>query len=213
MTGFQLRDQLKQVAGLQVPPIIVYTGRELTRKEETKLKRMAESIIIKGVQSPERLLDETSLFLHRAAASLPAPKREMLEQLHQTDTILAGKKVLIIDDDIRNLFAITSVLERFNMDVVTAENGKDAIEQLQQRSSTGINIVLMDVMMPEMDGYNTMRAIRKMTKFKSLPIIAITAKAMKGDREKCIEAGASDYISKPVDTGQLLSMMRTWLHR
>jgi CheY-like chemotaxis protein len=135
----------------------------------------------------------------------------MLEQLHQTDSVLAGKKVLIIDDDIRNLFAITSLLERFNMDVVAAENGKDAIELLRQ--TPRIDVVLMDVMMPEMDGYNTMRAIRKINKFKSLPIIAITAKAMKGDREKCIEAGASDYIAKPVDTEQLLSMMRIWLHR
>jgi CheY-like chemotaxis protein len=189
----------------------VYTGKELTRKEETQLKRLAATIIVKGVQSPERLLDETSLFLHRVSANLPPPKRKVLEQLHQTDAVLAGKKVLIVDDDIRNLFAMTGVLERYKMEVLSAENGKDALEVLEQRPD--VDLVLMDVMMPELDGYDTMRAIRRSNKFKSLPIIAITAKAMKGDRQKCIDAGASDYISKPVDTAQLLSLMRVSPYR
>jgi CheY-like chemotaxis protein len=209
MTGFQLLEQIKMEPSLRDLPIIVYTGKDLTKKEETQIKRVAESIIIKGVQSPERLFDETSLFLHRVAADLPAPKRKMLEQIHAADAVLTGKKVLIVDDDIRNLFAMTSLLERFNVEVVSAENGKDAIDVLKQ--TPDIDIVLMDVMMPEMDGYETMRAIRKINKLKSLPIIAITAKAMKGDREKCLEAGASDYIPKPIDTDQLLALMRTWL--
>jgi HAMP domain-containing protein/signal transduction histidine kinase/CheY-like chemotaxis protein len=211
MTGFQLLERMKKSSQIRQIPVIVYTGKELTRKEETQLKRLAETIIVKGVQSPERLLDETALFLHRVSANLPAPKRKVLEQLHQTDAVLAGKKVLIVDDDIRNLFAMTGMLERYKMEVLSAENGKDALEMLEQRPD--VDMVLMDVMMPEMDGYDTMRAIRRSPGFKALPIIAITARAMKGDRQKCIDAGASDYISKPVDTDQLLSLMRVWLYR
>ncbi|MBE9163118.1 HAMP domain-containing protein [Tychonema sp. LEGE 06208] len=211
MTGFELIEQIKQEPNLKSLPIIIYTGKELTRTEETQLKRMAETIIIKDVRSPERLLDETALFLHRVQANLPEPKRQMLEQLYQTDSTLAGKKVLIVDDDVRNIFALTSMLERHLMQIVFAENGREGIAQLQ--NTPDINIVLMDVMMPEMDGYETMEAIRKMPQFGSLPMIALTAKAMKGDREKCIEAGASDYITKPVDTEQLLSLLRVWLYR
>ncbi|MBD0310985.1 MAG: response regulator, partial [Microcoleus sp. T1-bin1] len=211
MTGFELIDQIKKEASLKSLPIIIYTGKELTRAEETQLKRMAETIIVKDVRSPERLLDETALFLHRVQADLPQPKREMLEQLYQTDATLAGKKVLIVDDDMRNIFALTSLLERHKMEIVFAENGRQGIATLQ--NTPGINIVLMDVMMPEMDGYETMQAIRSMPQFASLPMIALTAKAMKGDREKCIEAGASDYITKPVDTEQLLSLLRVWLYR
>jgi HAMP domain-containing protein/CheY-like chemotaxis protein/GAF domain-containing protein len=211
MTGFELIEQIKQDASLKTLPIIIYTGKELTRAEETQLKRMAETIIVKDVRSPERLLDETALFLHRVQADLPQPKREMLEQLYQTDATLAGKKVLIVDDDMRNIFALTSLLERHKMEIVFAENGRQGIATLQ--NTPGINIVLMDVMMPEMDGYETMQAIRNMPQFASLPMIALTAKAMKGDREKCIEAGASDYITKPVDTEQLLSLLRVWLYR
>ena len=142
---------------------------------------------------------------------MPESARQMLEQLHRTDPLLAGKKVLIVDDDVRNIFALTSVLERYEMQILYAENGKDGIEVLQHNPD--VNVILMDVMMPEMDGYETMRAIRKMRKFKSLPIISLTAKAMKGDREKCIEAGASDYITKPVETEQLLSLLRVWLYK
>ena len=178
----------------------------MTKQEETELKRIAETIIIKDVRSPERLLDETALFLHRVQANLPQPKQQILQQLHQTDTVLAAKKVLIVDDDVRNIFALTSALERYQMQVVYAENGRDGITVLQ--NTPDIDVVLMDVMMPEMDGYETMRAIREVDKFRSLPIIALTAKAMKGDRDKCIEAGASDYITKPVDAAQLLAKIQ-----
>ncbi|HEY9846423.1 MAG TPA: response regulator, partial [Candidatus Caenarcaniphilales bacterium] len=211
MTGLELIAQIKQQESLLKLPIIVYTGQELTSQEETQLKRMADTIIIKDARSPERLLDETTLFLHRIQANLPRPQQQMLEQFHQADALLAGKKVLIVDDDVRNIFALTSLLERHQMEVLYAENGKDGIRALE--STPGIEIVLMDVMMPEMDGYETMRAIRQTIQFHSLPIIALTAKAMKGDREKCIAAGASDYITKPVDTEQLLSLLRVWLYQ
>ncbi|MDF5707469.1 MAG: response regulator [Nostoc sp. S4] len=211
MSGFALIEQIKLEPRLMKLPIIVYTGKELSRQEETQLRGLAETIIIKNVRSPERLLDETALFLHRVQANLPSPKRQILEQLHQTDPVLANRKILIVDDDLRNIFAITSFLESYQMVVEFAENGRDGIEKLQ--ANPDINIVLMDIMMPEMDGYETTRAIRQQPEFRSLPIIALTAKAMPGDREKCIEAGASDYITKPVDTEQLLSLLRVWLYR
>jgi HAMP domain-containing protein/CheY-like chemotaxis protein/signal transduction histidine kinase len=211
MTGFELIERIKSEANPSDLPIIVYTGKELTRKQETELRRMAESIIVKDVKSMDRLLAETALFLHRVEANLPQPKRQMLEQLYRLDPVLVGKKVLIVDDDVRNIFALTSVLERHQMQALYAENGRDALELLQ--GMPDVNVVLMDVMMPEMDGYETMRAIRKQRKYKALPIIALTAKAMKGDREKCIEAGASDYITKPVDIEQLLSLLRVWLYK
>ncbi|MER3434701.1 MAG: two-component system sensor histidine kinase/response regulator [Leptolyngbya sp. ERB_1_1] len=211
MSGFELIEQIKQDDDLFKIPIIIYTGKELTRQEETQLKRLAETIIIKDVRSPERLLDETALFLHRVQANLPKPKRQILEDLHQVDSVLANKKVLIVDDDVRNIFALTSLLESQQMEVLYAENGREGIERLQAHPDT--NVVLMDIMMPEMDGYETTRAIRQQQQFRSLPIIALTAKAMQGDREKCIEAGASDYITKPVDTEQLLSLLRVWLYR
>ena len=192
-------------------PIIVYTGKDLTRAQETELKRLTESIIVKDVKSPERLLDETALFLHRVEDSLPEPKRRLLQQLHHKDPVLAGRRVLVVDDDLRNIFAITSVLERESMLVVPAETGQEAIEKLM--TSDGIDIVLMDIMMPGMDGYDTMREIRKIDKFQTLPIVAVTAKAMKGDREKTLQAGAWDYLAKPVDTDQMLSVLRSWLHR
>ncbi|MBD2013061.1 HAMP domain-containing protein [Microcoleus sp. FACHB-53] len=211
MTGFELIEQIKQEPGLSQLPIIIYTGKELTRTEEAELKRIAETIIIKDVRSPERLLDETALFLHRVQRHLPEPKQQMLEQLYQSDPVLAGKKVMIVDDDMRNIFALTSMLEHHHMQISYAENGRDGLALLQQ--TPDIDVILMDVMMPEMDGYETMRAIRNISQFASLPIIALTAKAMKGDREKCIEAGASDYITKPVDSEQLLSLLRVWLYR
>ncbi|MDZ8136756.1 MAG: response regulator [Nostoc sp. DedQUE04] len=211
MSGFALIEQIKLEPKLLKLPIIVYTGKELSRQEETQLRGLAETIIIKNVRSPERLLDETALFLHRVQANLPTPKRQMLEQLHQTDPVLANRKILIVDDDLRNIFALTSFLESYQMQVLFAENGRDGIERLQ--ANPEINIVLMDIMMPEMDGYETTRAIRQQQQFRLLPIIALTAKAMPGDKEKCIEAGASDYITKPVDTEQLLSLLRVWLYR
>ncbi|MCI0423560.1 MAG: response regulator, partial [Acidobacteria bacterium] len=211
MTGFELIERIKSESSLEELPIVIYTGKQLSKSDETELRRMAETIIIKDVQSPERLLDETALFLHRVEGNLPESKRRVLHQLHQTDAILAQKKALIVDDDVRNIFALTSALENVQMQVLYAENGRDALEILE--TTEDIDVILMDVMMPEMDGYETMRAIRKMDKFRSLPIIALTAKAMKGDREKCVEAGASDYISKPADVDQLLSLLRVWLYR
>jgi HAMP domain-containing protein/signal transduction histidine kinase/CheY-like chemotaxis protein len=211
MPGIDLLKEIKQQPRLRNLPIVVYTGKDLGKKEETELRKLAQSIILKDVRSPERLLDETALFLHRDAAQMPETKRGILEKLHQTDAVLAGKKVLVVDDDIRNLFAMTSVLERHKMEVLTAESGKDALALLSE--APHIDSVLMDIMLPEMDGYEVTRAIRQMHRFKNLPIIAITAKAMKGDREKCMEAGASDYVAKPVDTEQLLSLLRTWLYR
>jgi CheY-like chemotaxis protein len=189
----------------------VYVQDELTRQQETDLQRIADTLTIKDVRSPESLLDATTLFLHRVQANLPESQRRMLEQLQQHDPVLAGKKVLIVDDDVRNIFALTSMLERYQMQVLYAENGQDGINTLQNNSD--IDLVLMDVMMPEMDGYETMRAIRQIPQFATLPMIALTAKAMKGDREKCLEAGASSYITKPVDVEQLLSLLRVWLYK
>jgi CheY-like chemotaxis protein/signal transduction histidine kinase len=209
--GFQLLETVKGDPAMRDMPIIIYTGKELSPEEETRLRRFADTIIIKDVKSPERLLDETALFLHRVEAKLPEQKRRMLERLHNADAVFAGKHVLIVDDDVRNIFSLTSVLEDHGMRVSFAENGKQAIEVL--KSTPGIDLVLMDVMMPEMDGYETTRAVRQLQELRNLPIIALTAKAMKGDREKCIAAGASDYITKPVDTEQLLSLMRVWLYR
>jgi CheY-like chemotaxis protein len=211
MTGFQLITRVKGEIGLRKLPTIVYTGKQLTKREEAELRRMAESVVIKDAQSPERLLDETALFLHRVTARLPEAKRRMLERLHRTDPTLTGRTALVVDDDVRNIFALTTFLERSEMKVVYAESGREGIAKLQENPE--VDVVLMDVMMPEMDGYETMRAIREMSRFRNLPIIAVTAKAMKGDREKCIEAGASDYIAKPVDMEQLLSLLRVWLYR
>jgi len=192
-------------------PIVVYTGKELSPEEEERLGRLAETVILKDQQGSDRLLDETSLFLHRMLAALPEDKRRVLLHFGHSAHDLAGCKVLIIDDDVRNIFSLTSALERHDMDIVFAVNGREGVEKL--KADATIDAVLVDIMMPEMDGYETMRAIRKIAKFKKLPILALTAKAMKGDREKCIEAGASDYIAKPVDTEQLLSLLRVWLYR
>jgi HAMP domain-containing protein/CheY-like chemotaxis protein/signal transduction histidine kinase len=210
VSGFDLLDTIGKDATLRDLPVVIYTAKELNRREVAKLKRYAKTIVIKDARSPERLLDETALFLHRSQASLPELQRRMLEEIHAADGGLAGRKVLIVDDDLRNIFALSSLLERQQMQVSFAENGRDGIEVLERDPT--IEIVLMDIMMPEMDGYDTMRAIRRIPKFKSLPIITLTAKAMKGDRDKCIAAGASDYITKPVDVAQLLSLMRVWLH-
>jgi len=211
MTGFDLIDKMAKDLGIKDLPVIVYTGKDLTREEETQLKKVTETIIVKDANSADRLLDETALFLHRVEAKMPENKRKILEKAHQEDPVLQGKKVLIVDDDVRNIFAVTSLLESHGMKVVYTEGGKAAIELLDTTSD--VDIVLMDIMMPEMDGYETMGEIRKRENLKSLPIIALTAKAMKGDREKCIEAGASDYITKPVDSPQLLSLLRVWLYK
>jgi CheY-like chemotaxis protein len=211
ISGFDLLTEVQQDPDLREVPIVVFTGRDLSQDEETQLRKMAKSIVLKGVQSPERLLDETALFLHRVIGDLPAAKQRMLETLHHSDEALIGKKVLVVDDDVRNIFALSSVLERHNMQVTISTTGEEAIKLVE--STPDLSLVLMDIMMPEMDGYETMRRIRKDPRFRMLPIIALTAKAMKGDREKCLEAGASDYIAKPVNTDQLLSLLRIWLHR
>jgi CheY-like chemotaxis protein len=207
MSGTELLEQIKQSAGSRSLPIIIYTARDLLDEESARLHRLAESILVKDVRSPERLLDETSLLLHRNVNKLPDKQRKMLETLHRG--ALEGKKVLIVDDDIRNIFAMTSVLERFKMNVYSAENGKDGIQMLKDHPD--VDVVLMDIMLPTMDGYTTIRAIRQIEEFKQLPVIAVTAKAMKGDREKCLAAGASDYICKPVEAEQLRSILRLWL--
>jgi CheY-like chemotaxis protein len=192
-------------------PFIAYLDGEPAGEEEAGLKVLAQSFTLRQAHSPERLLDQAALFLHYPVAKLQPARREVLQRLYQTDKVLTSKKVLIVDDDIRNIFALSSVLEWRNMAVVSAETGRDAIAILQ--SQPDIDVVLMDIMMPEMDGFETMRAIRQLPQFRTLPIIAVTAKAMKGDRERCIEAGAWDYLSKPVDTEQMLSVLRAWLHR
>jgi CheY-like chemotaxis protein/HAMP domain-containing protein/GAF domain-containing protein len=211
MTGFDLIEKLHSEQGSPNLPIIVYTGKELTRKEELQLRRVATSVIIKEADSPERLLAETALFLHRVESDLPEPKRRMLEQLNRRDPVLAGRRVLIVDDDVRNIFALTSALESYNMKVVHAENGQRGIDLL--KANPGVEAVLMDIMMPEMDGYEAIAAIRQMDNFKTLPIIALTAKAMKADRDHCLEVGASDHISKPLDMDHLLSLLRVWLSK
>ncbi len=211
MSGLNLLESIQTDPILREMPVIVYTGKDLSKKEEAQLQNYAQGIIIKGVSSPEHLLNETTLFLHTAFDHLPEAQQKMLEQFYQTDNVLRGRKVLLVDDDVRNLFALTTVLERYDINVVTAENGKDALKTLE--SGENIEAVLMDIMMPEMDGYETMRRIRVQSRFAELPIIALTAKAMKGDREKCIEAGASDYIRKPVNTVQLTSTLRALFYR
>lgn len=211
MSGFELIQKIRDDEKLRDIPIVIYTGRELSRKEETELRRLTDSIIVKDADSPARLLDETALFLHRIEANLPENKQKIIRELYQTEPALANKTVLIVDDDVRNIFATTSILERHKMKVVNAESGAEGIEKLNDMPE--IDLVLMDIMMPGMDGYEAMKRIRKLKKFKKIPIIALTAKAMQGDRERCIEAGASDYITKPVDAPQLVSLMRVWLYR
>jgi HAMP domain-containing protein/signal transduction histidine kinase/DNA-binding response OmpR family regulator len=211
ISGFEVLEQLSKNEALCDLPIVVFTGKELTPEEDARLHSIARSIVVKGVESPERLLDETALFLHRVVANLPAEKQQMIERLHRSDDDLVGKPVLVVDDDVRNIFALSSVLERRGMKVVSATTGHEALALLD--SAPDVSIVLMDIMMPEMDGYQTIKYIRQNPKHRRLPIIALTAKAMKGDREKCLEAGASEYLAKPVNTEQLLSALRMWLHR
>jgi HAMP domain-containing protein/CheY-like chemotaxis protein len=211
MSGFDVLERIRTDHHLSDIPVVVFTGRELSSEEDVRLHSMARSIVVKGVESPERLLDETALFLHRAITDLPIEKRLMLERLNNSDEDLIGRTVLLVDDDARNIFALSSVLERRGMNVLTATTGHEAVDLVG--SCPEISIVLMDIMMPHMDGYQTMNVIRASAEFRRLPIIALTAKAMKGDREKCLEAGASDYLAKPVNTEQLLSALRMWLHR
>jgi CheY-like chemotaxis protein/two-component sensor histidine kinase len=211
MSGFEVLECMRAEAALADVPVVVFTGRELSANEDAQLHTMARSIVVKGVESPERLLDETALFLHRVFTDLPVEKQRMLERLNSSDEDLVGRTVLLVDDDSRNIFALSSVLERRGMHVLTATTGSEAIALVNE--TPALALVLMDIMMPEMDGYQTIENVRRNPAYRRLPIIALTAKAMKGDREKCLEAGASDYLAKPVNTEQLLSALRMWLHR
>ena len=211
MSGFDVLEQIGKEGDLQAVPVVVFTGRELSAEEDAQLHKMARSIVVKGVELPERLLDETALFMHRVTAQLPPEKQRMLERLSRSDEDLVGRTVLLVDDDARNIFALSSLLERRGMKVLTATTGAEAIRLVQ--STPDLAIALIDIMMPEMDGYQTIKEIRSRPGLRRLPIISLTAKAMKGDREKCLEAGASDYLAKPVNTEQLFSALRMWLHR
>ena len=210
MNGLELLEMVKRDINPQHLRVVVYTGRDLTQEEKYRLEVMAETTIVKDARSLEHLIDKTALFLHRIEAKFHAPPGSTSPG-PQSDLELAGKKVLIVDDDVRNMFALTSMLERWEMIVLRAEDGRQAMEIL--KDTPGIDLVLMDIMMPEMDGYKTMRAIRSIDRFRDLPIVALTAKAMKDDRRKCIEAGASEYLAKPVGSEQFQSMLRVWLHR
>jgi CheY-like chemotaxis protein len=211
MSGFEVLERISSDPALRDVPVVVFTGREMSADEDARLRTLARSVVVKGVESPERLLDETSLFLHRIVSDLPPEKQRMLERLHRSDEDLVGRTVLVVDDDVRNIFAISSVLERRGMQVLTASTGKEALTAIE--STPDLAVVLMDLMMPGMDGYETIHAIRENPSRRRLPIVALTAKAMKGDRERCLDAGASDYLAKPVNTEQLLSALRIWLHR
>jgi CheY-like chemotaxis protein len=211
MSGFDVIERLQSDPQLRDMPVVVFTGKDLNPAEEERLREVAKSIVLKDVQSPERLFDETALFLHRVVADLPPEKQEMLERLHGSNSALESRKVLVVDDDVRNIFALTTLLENQDMEVLSATDGRQAIDLIQ--STPDLSVVLMDIMMPDMDGYETMRKIRLDPRFRTLPIVALTARAMKGDREKCLQAGASDYIAKPVNTDQLLSLLRVWLYR
>ncbi|MFQ5676752.1 MAG: response regulator, partial [bacterium] len=211
ISGFDVLDELSRSDSAATPPVIVYTGKELTRDEEAELQKYTGSIVIKGVRSEERLLDETALFLHRVVDKLPARKKTMISKLHEGDSLFKGKKILIVDDDVRNTFAISKILQEKGMEVCKAANGQKALESLEKTSD--IDLVLMDIMMPVMDGYEAMKRIREQERFRNLPVLALTAKAMKDDRERCIAAGANDYLPKPVDIDRLLSLMRVWLYK
>ena len=211
MSGFDLIERIKAEPRHRRLPVIVYTGRDLTPDDKERLHGLAQTVIVKDVTTMERLLDETALFLHRVEANLPERKQRVQRRLAKNDPQLAERRVLVVDDDLRNIFALTSLLEGHKMNVIYAENGRRALTKIEENPD--IDIVLMDIMMPEMDGYEALRKIRENPAWKTLPVIALTAKAMKGDREKCLEAGASDYITKPVDADQLLSLLRVWLYQ
>jgi len=211
MSGFEVLNQMNSDENIAHSPVIVYTGRDLTPQENRELMQYADSVIVKGVKSPERLLDETALFLHRVVADMPADKQQTIQQLYSQDTGLEGKKILIVDDDMRNSFALSKLLADKGMVPQIAHNGQRALDLLAQGET--VDLILMDIMMPVLDGYETIKQIRKQPKYEGLPILALTAKAMKGDREKCLAAGANDYLSKPIDVDRLFSMLRVWLYQ
>jgi CheY-like chemotaxis protein len=210
MTGYELLQKIGKRNDAHKMPVIIYTGRELTREDEEKLQSYSDRIIIKGIKSPERLLAETTLFLHQVESNLPEEKQKMLRNLHPREDVMKDKTVLIVDDDMRNVFALTSLLEDLGIKILVGKNGRDGIDKL---NSGQPDLILMDIMMPEMNGYEAMEEIRKDIKHRKLPIIALTAKAMPGDREKCFRAGASDYLTKPIDPEKLISLLRVWLYK
>ena len=210
MSGVELLDKIRTSESINRTPVIIFTGRELTPEEKVTMDKYAESTILKGADSVKRLLDETTLFLHRVEADLPERQRKILRMVHDKESILAGKKVLMVDDDMRNVFSLKKILEERGIHIVVGKNGRDGIDRLNENPD--VDLVLMDIMMPGMNGFEAMEEIRKERRFKDLPIIALTAKAMKGDRAKCIEAGANDYLAKPVDVDRLFSMLRVWLY-
>lgn len=209
ISGFDLLEQVKTNRKLQTLPVIIYTGKDLSKTDEQRLKHYAESIVIKNVRSMERLYDDTALYLHRKHADLPLDKQRLIENLHNPESAFAGKSILLVDDDMRNIFALSSVLEGYNMEISFAQNGKEALEHLE--THPGVELVFMDIMMPEMDGYETMKHIRLRPEYDQLVIIALTARALDEDRVKCLQAGANDYISKPINTTQLVSVLKLWL--
>jgi CheY-like chemotaxis protein len=211
MSGFEVLNKMNSNQNINHCPVIVYTGRDLTPAENKELMQYADSVIVKGVKSPERLLDETALFLHRVVAEMPSDKQETIQQLYSHDAGLEGKKILIVDDDMRNSFALSKLLADKGIVPKIAQNGQKALDLLAENGV--VDLILMDIMMPVMDGYETIKQIRKQPQYKDLPILALTAKAMKGDREKCLAAGANDYLSKPIDVDRLFSMLRVWLYR
>jgi CheY-like chemotaxis protein len=213
-SGYELLQRMADSDDIAFPPVIIYTGRLLTRDEEQQLRRFSKSIIIKDARSPERLLDEVTLFLHQVESALPLERQRMLKLARHRESAFEGRRILVVEDDARNIFALTSILEPKGAMVEIARNGREAIDVLtryRQAGETEFDAVLMDIMMPEMDGYTAMRKIREAPHWKKLPIIALTAKAMKDDQEKCLEAGANDYISKPLDVDKLLSLLRVWM--
>jgi CheY-like chemotaxis protein len=214
MSGYDVLDRMATGEAFSFPPVIVYTGRSLDRSEEERLRRYASSIIIKGARSPERLLDEVTLFLHQVEGSLPAEQQRILREVRNREAALEDKQILVVDDDARNVFALASVLESKGAKLRFARNGKEALAALESAQAPGgiaVDVVLMDIMMPEMDGLTAIREIRKKSEWKRLPIIALTAKAMPNDREECLRAGADDYIAKPLDVDKLLSLIKVWI--
>ena len=209
MSGFELLERIQEMDDARRVPVIIHSGRELSQADERRLRHFAESIIIKGAKSPERLLNEVTLFLHLVESNLHPNKQRMIRTALDKEAMLEGRKLLLVDDDMRNIFSLSSALAEKSIVVVEAENGKEALARLEEHPD--ISLVLMDIMMPEMDGYTAMRQMRQDPRWAKLPVIAMTAKALKGDQEKCMAAGASDYIAKPIDVEKLLSLIRVWV--
>jgi CheY-like chemotaxis protein len=215
-SGYSLLETLSQEGAYSFPPVIVYTGRDLSADDELRLRRYSKSIIIKGAKSPERLLDEVTLFLHQVVSELPDEQQKMIQKARNRDALLEGRRIMIVEDDVRNVYALTNILEPRGAIVEIARNGQESLDLLRKSSghpALAIDLVLMDVMMPVMDGLTATREIRKNAGWKNLPIITLTAKAMPDDQQRCIDAGANDYMAKPLDVEKLLSLVRVWMPR